>query len=296
MVRAAIPFMAMLCATLAQAASTPAPQAPPRPALAGTHPPIAKAGDEGCVGCHKDKQQHKVVHGPVAVGACSSCHVVNESGGRTSVGLIGGPSPDRLTGLCVGCHEDIAGKLKQAHVHAPVAAGACTTCHDPHGSGFPFMLPAAGPANCLACHEDIAEALGKGFAHAPAAEACVVCHDPHASRNDAQTREPLNNLCVACHYDQPDPAPDDPELLLGRPAPVLERAMVKEGRRIHLDKNMFEGHPIARHPVTGKPNPAENGKPLTCASCHNPHGAVSRALFRFGARGSSDVCLACHKF
>ena len=306
MIRAAIPIVALLCVALAQAAARPQgqpgsrPQASQRqgerPPLSGAHPAITKAGDAGCLECHAVQQQHKVLHGPVAVGACTSCHVVNDAGGTVSVGLIGGPSPDRLTGLCVGCHEDIAEKLTLSHVHAPVAGGACTTCHDPHGSPFPFMLPAEGPASCLACHADIADALGKGFTHAPAAKACVVCHDSHASKHPAQTREPLNALCLVCHYDQPDPEPDEPDRLLGRPAPALERAMTREGRRIP-PRQRRDGRPSRRPPPGGREGqPRREVETDDVRRVPQPPRRGHRALFRQGVRNGMELCLACHKF
>jgi predicted CXXCH cytochrome family protein len=194
----------------------------------------------------------------------------------------------------------MAAKLKERHVHAPMAAGTCTTCHDPHGSGFAFQLPGEGRDACLTCHEDVAEAMGKKFAHTPAAKTCTVCHDPHGSKHPAQTREPLNQLCLACHHDAPasEPSADDPnaELLFGRTAPADERAMTKAGRRIELHQSLTTGHPSASHPVAGPADPADRGKPLTCASCHNPHGAESSKLFRFGALGVSGLCMGCHRF
>ena len=270
----------------------------PRPALKGVHPPIPTPGDEACVGCHQPIVTHTVLHGPVAAGACSICHSVSSADGRIRVALNGGATVARVTTICLTCHEDIAERLKQKHVHAPVTGGACTTCHDPHGSEFRYQLPAESRMVCLSCHQDVAESVGQKYPHAPAAKSCTVCHDPHGSRHPSQTREGLNELCLTCHHEGPStvPAPDDAELLFGRTAPADERAMTKAGRRIQLDPSMATGHPSVSHPVLGPSNPAERGKPLTCASCHQPHGAVTQKLFRFGATGVSALCVACHRF
>jgi len=212
--------------------------------------------------------------------------------------LAGDSTATNVTRLCLTCHDDIGARLKQKHVHAPVMAGACTTCHDPHGSPFRFQLSGEGRDACLRCHDDVRDAVRKAFTHAPAAKACTVCHDPHGSRHPGQTREAVNDLCLACHHEQPSavPSPDDAELLFGRTAPADERAMTAAGRRIELDPGLQTGHPSVRHPVAGSSNPAERGKPLTCASCHDPHGAVTKRLLRFNATGVSALCVGCHRF
>jgi predicted CXXCH cytochrome family protein len=124
-----------------------------------------------------------------------------------------------------------------------------------------------------------------------------VCHDPHGGRFPGQLRAGLNALCLQCHYDAPaaGPSPDDPALLFDRRAPDTERTMVKAGTRIELHGEQTVGHPSYSHPVAGRPNPADRGRPLTCASCHQPHGAPSRQLFRFNARSVSALCVGCHK-
>lgn len=269
--------------------SAAAPTATLHPALAGAQ------NDATCASCHTDITTRKVLHGPVAAGTCLACHVQSQAGGRVAIGLANGATSENTAPLCVTCHEDMPPRLTQAHVHAPVAAGGCTVCHDPHGSAFPFQLRAQRNEACLTCHEDVAEALRQKVPHAPAAASCVLCHEPHASRFPAQTRQALNTLCLSCHA-QASPAPDDET-----PAEqqAWERALAAAGlsgsrRRIGLNTAGDAGHPVSGHPVQGVRDPLEKGRELTCVSCHNPHGAAGGALFRFGAINVSGLCIKCH--
>ncbi len=260
------------------------------------HPALAGAqNDATCASCHTDITTRKVLHGPVAVGTCLRCHTLNQAGDRVAIGLANGATSENTAPLCVTCHEDMAARLKQAHVHAPVAAGGCTVCHDPHGSAFPFQLRAQRNEACLTCHEDVAEALRLKVLHVPAAASCVLCHDPHASPFPAQTRQRLNGLCLSCHA--PEAFTPDDETPTGRRA--WQRALAAAGlsgsrRHIGLNAVGAAGHPVYGHPVQGVRDPLEKGRELTCVSCHNPHGAAGGALFRFGAINVSGLCIKCH--
>jgi predicted CXXCH cytochrome family protein len=196
--------------------------------------------------------------------------------------------------LCLTCHEEMRDGLKQKYVHAPAQSGECGRCHDPHGSAFKYQLAASATDSCLQCHEDVREELAAKFGHDPAAAACGICHDAHGSKHPRQTRMALNDLCLQCHYDGSTVPSDDARA----PVELLPsaRAMAAKGSRIHLDGRGTRGHPSVNHPVEGPKELADPKRPLTCVSCHNPHGAKSRQLFRFGVVGVSDLCLKCHLF
>jgi predicted CXXCH cytochrome family protein len=85
-----------------------------------------------CFVCHQEaKFQAEFVHGPVAVGACLSCHHPHESKLEK---LLTGAGED----LCLKCHktEDLA----QSEVHQKNRALACGECHDPHAGRNRFFL------------------------------------------------------------------------------------------------------------------------------------------------------------
>jgi predicted CXXCH cytochrome family protein len=83
-------------------------------------------------------------------------------------------------------------------------------------------------------------------------------------------------------------------LFAGAKADGLDR-LIATAPHIALDKTLTAGHPTIGHPVDGRRDPAEPARTLRCTSCHNPHGAGAR-LLRFGATGTSPLCVRCHTF
>ena len=270
-----------------------AAQAPLAPAHAAV---TSETRDADCAACHKALLANAVLHGPVAAGSCSACHVAPAAGRLGPMTLAKGATRDNTAPLCVGCHEDVGARLKEAHVHGPVASGDCISCHDAHGSAFPLFLSASRRDSCLVCHDAVAAALGEAFPHDPAAASCGMCHDPHASAHPAQLREPGNGLCLACHVGQPPavPAGSAPSLF-GRELSASEQTLVGTAGRIALDAMGRRGHPNLGHPVSGVPDPTDRTKTLSCVSCHQPHGAAGRPMLQFGLLSTMELCLKCHK-
>ena len=111
-------------------------------------------------------QRALFLHPPFQEKACDTCHSAGY-GNR----LIEEP-PD----LCYSCHED--NRDKWAFLHGPVAAGLCTTCHNPHSSAYPKLLFAQGQDVCFKCHQKtvvFANEVHDGIGN----EACTSCHNPH---------------------------------------------------------------------------------------------------------------------
>ena len=103
--------------------------------------------------------------------------------------------------LCNTCHKNpAAGK---SHVHGPVLAGYCESCHSAHTSQFPKMLNSQGSALCLDCHKDMQRQMKEvRFKHKAVEGNCMDCHDPHATNHTRQlTEEPLQ-LCSKCHQNE----------------------------------------------------------------------------------------------
>ena len=274
---------------------TPAPRQPAR-APAAEHPAVTGMDGPACTTCHVDVMSRPVMHGPVAAGQCGTCHVLRNENGRRRVALKDSAKQD-TSRLCLTCHSDMAERLSQRHRHAPVAAGNCTACHDPHGSPFRFQLPAEGTRACTTCHEDIAQALAQSYVHAPAAAACQICHDPHAAGGPSQLRAAGNGLCLTCHFEAAgDVQAMDRRALFGRHPPAQLERLLAEGRRIRLDASRATGHPTMAHPVDVREDPRAKGQTLGCASCHNPHGSPGANLFRFRAMSVSALCVQCHNF
>lgn len=259
--------------------------------------PSLQAGDErACVTCHGDVMRHRVMHGPAAAGDCRTCHLPVMKGGQQVIELTHEARPEETRRLCVACHEEIGSRMREAHIHAPVAAGDCVACHDPHGAAFRFQLSTEGNGACMQCHDDIAQALDQAFVHAPAKVSCGICHDAHAAKYPSQFRAPVNTVCLSCHSDSgPQRSEKETAALFG--AAVATRAdLLTAGPRIALDPSRRSGHPNIGHPVEGPDDPGRKGRALSCASCHNPHGTRHRTLLRYEASGVSSLCIRCHPF
>jgi predicted CXXCH cytochrome family protein len=269
--------------------------APASPAK--SHPPVVSTGPAACTSCHAPVMAHRVMHGPAATGACTTCHSIVETNGVRVVTLTGGARAGNTRQLCISCHEDVGARLKSAHLHAPVAGGDCTSCHDPHGSAFRFQLPADGNAACLTCHEDVAETMTQPFRHGPAVASCTMCHDAHSSPHPRQLRGTANTVCLACHGEtRGESVPNSPASVFGPKLSAAHLPLIAGAPPVRLDDSLRSGHPTLRHPVEGPADPARKGNPFTCASCHNPHAAPGSKLLRFDATGTSSLCIRCHQY
>ena len=90
-----------------------------------------------CGKCHPQPKEQRYVHGPVAVGSCTTCH---DPHGQTNPALLVKPGED----LCFQCH-DAADALKHLFVQDTgdknfLREKGCGFCHDPHTSARKFLL------------------------------------------------------------------------------------------------------------------------------------------------------------
>ncbi len=268
-----IAILAMIATWLFSPQAAPAAGGQPTRA-ADAHARAAKE-PVNCLECHAKLVAERFVHGPASNDGCLECHeIVLKEQAPPAVRL-------KANGVdgCVSCHDEIKARLAEKHVHAPVASGECTTCHDPHSAPYQYQLKAEGPAACALCHEDIGEDLKRPVVHKPTGN-CGACHDPHGGPFRGQTRRPLNELCMDCH---------------GAGAESEEASARKPGApAVSLSADGTQGHPVSRHIVSGPRDPKSPDRPFTCASCHNPHGTKGGRLYRFEAMSLSELCVKCH--
>jgi predicted CXXCH cytochrome family protein len=212
-------------------------------------------GAEWCYPCHNTVRQRLRAHTVEDIRPCTGCHQIRQNLTAESFETTGGHNP------CFQCHRDKIGVLEEEYVHGPVAGGACTICHDPHGSDFANTLVSPVPVLCETCHADVSGET-RPVQHYPFARGwCIDCHDPHATSNRWVLIKEGRDLCLNCH-------------------------LIDGTQRTH------------RHPYGVKPKHklavplslGEDGK-LECLSCHEPHAARANYLLR---SNRTNVCFGCH--
>jgi predicted CXXCH cytochrome family protein len=285
------------------------PQAKSKPAVK-PHDPLD--GKE-CSDCHRRVASTKVSCLLAKEDLCEFCHQVPAQGGPTR--LLKTPEP-----LCFKCHKK--DQFKGSYVHGPFAAGACITCHDPHGGNVPGMLRVTGREMCLDCHENIAERLVKArFQHEAAATECVDCHSPHLSEQRYMLKSAYPGLCGKCH----EKTVKDMQTAVVKHSPVTEDAACMNCHEPHAaqESNLLleDGLDICLKchdkPVkTEKQVFADMKKLLAenpywhdgirnryCSACHNPHGSpyfqslknqYSPNFYAPFFISNYDLCFRCH--
>jgi predicted CXXCH cytochrome family protein len=184
---------------------------------------------------------------PALDDGCEGCHSVE--GGKLK-------AKDQKE-ACYACHNDFSkgDGGKKVFLHAPVASGECTGCHDPHFSARPKLQKLE--KGCLECHDPFPE--GKSV-HEPVADGeCVSCHSPHAGPAPKQLVRPGNSLCLGCH--------EDPH--------SRHRSAVPKGTMTVVPEDF----------------PKEKGE-LSCSGCHVPHQSSEANLFRMNQQ---KLCGVCHR-
>jgi len=119
--------------------------------------------------------QPDFIHKPYGESQCAACHLTAES---QQLRVTGGA-------LCLECHSNLLADAK--YVHAPVEAGACDLCHEPHRSTEPSLLKRKSQELCLECHSSAIMAKVKAHTTNEAA-LCIECHDAHRSNRPKLAR------------------------------------------------------------------------------------------------------------
>ncbi|MBU0673831.1 MAG: hypothetical protein KJ950_04240 [Proteobacteria bacterium] len=126
-----------------------------------------------CVVCHVDKKQYLDsgqrrfnVHGILSAQGCVACHSPHATNYKFQL-------VSEINELCVSCHSALQGvELGHPVQKHPIAgrkdprrdgyAFTCTSCHNPHGSPYRYLLIAdiRGGRICVMCHDSKKNALG----------------------------------------------------------------------------------------------------------------------------------------
>lgn len=120
---------------------------------------------ELCVACHTDKKTllqkeggPKRIHGILTGAGCIACHDPHATQNQFQL-------TKPINELCTSCHTSLAGVTRGHPVGGHPVEGvkdprrpermfACTSCHNPHGSGYKFLLigDILGGHVCSQCH------------------------------------------------------------------------------------------------------------------------------------------------
>lgn len=202
--------------------------------------------------------QKKPFHREDSERACMSCHETNVSAKDLKPQKPG-------DSVCYSCHKKIT---EYGYVHGPAATWNCMSCHEQNSKPLKYITRQPEKDLCFVCHKDKREEwTPKKYWHGPTATGkCSICHNPHATNNISWLKKPSWDLCITCHEDR------------------------ASGR--HVVAGFVFG---SSHPTKGRPDPLRPGKELSCASCHNPHAANSRALFANDTISPGSLCQMCHK-
>jgi predicted CXXCH cytochrome family protein len=222
--------------------------------------------------------------------------------------------------LCFKCHKK--DRFKGSFVHGPFAAGACITCHDPHGGNVPGMLRITGRQMCLECHENIATRLSHArFRHEALLTECVDCHSPHVSGQQYLLTSAVPGLCEKCHEKTAkdlktatvkhspvtedaacmnchDPhAAQESNLLL---ADGLDTCLKCHDKPVKKDNQEFAD---MKKVLAANPFWHDGIQNRNCSACHNPHGSpyfqslTNQYTPNFYAPffiSNYDLCFRCH--
>ncbi len=230
------------------------------------------------------------VHGnPVALD-CKECH--KQRRGQYDFKKI---VPSRANCTTGKCHANMG---KAAHVHGPVGAGVCISCHNPHGSFNPRAMERTGQDLCLVCHQAKQQEFNDSVVHEPVKDGCVDCHNPHESPMRFQLRgngSSVSSLCFNCHEaalftksHRHGPVGAGDCIACHRPHASKHKHLLiaspAKGElcfRCHQDRKDEFSMKFVHKPVS------EN-----CNNCHDPHSSDNQFQL---IKKSSELCAGCHQ-
>lgn len=198
---------------------------------------------------------------------------------------------------CFECHD--RSEFKGKVVHAPLKAGNCQSCHNPHVSRHEGLLLESQKELCFSCHQSLQKRVdAKSVAHAPVRRGeCSSCHDPHAADHQDLLSGSLAQSCRNCHAGLDakfarkhapfaqgrcnachDPHAANDYRLIKRSDPGLCLGC-------HTQKEQLQKTHMGRSPQS-----------MECLDCHNPHGGDRNALLRTNRHDpfAAGNCRACH--
>lgn len=127
----------------------------------------------------------------------------------------GGLAAEKLTSVCLQCHEK-GGRLQwNSGAHAANDL-SCNSCHSIHSATLSVDIN-----RCYSCHPKTRAEFQRS-SHLPVREgkmSCMSCHNPHGSSGPSMLKNAsINDTCYSCHAEKRGP-------FLWEHAPVRENCM-----------------------------------------------------------------------
>ena len=202
------------------------------------------------------------------------------------------------------CHA-ILGRAK--YVHAPVAEGDCSACHQATEQAHPgpdsMTLTETEPGLCLQCHDN--PAAGMAYPHSALEEGCTGCHSPHQGGLPKFVLQNGGKLCLACHADVKQGAyvhgpvrADNCQMCHGIHGGANESMLNLPGKdnclACHAGIKAIMDSAVSQH------EPVANG---VCWDCHTPHASDYKPFLKayyteqpYAPYQSENfaLCFGCH--
>jgi predicted CXXCH cytochrome family protein len=287
---------------------------------------LKMAAGELCMSCHQklSSAAKQVKHMPFETGDCLQCHTAHASKQK---GLLVKASSD----LCRGCHNVADVKVRRAHNPFSIEKAACESCHAPHGSNHKGLIktvahPPFGQGRCGACHQvnssdpvktflqgqelcytchaKQAQDFRKKLVHKPVAGGqCLGCHTPHASEDKGLLGGRERVVCLNCHTQtqekfkvskafHPASVADGKCSICHAPHASDQRWLFSKDS-LQTCSTCHQSHAALSHPMgPGVVDPRDK-QPLTCLSCHDPHGTQLATFITFPKE--RELCIQCHR-
>ncbi len=142
--------------------------------LLGSNQVNGKTNQANTVGCTQNGSCHGELISHPTESECKDCHSAispkhPQKGQKTFTSSGQG---------CLKCHPKV---VDYDFLHAPIAAGDCTACHDPHGNKDSHYIQNTTKLICYKCHQPMIKSTDI-YQHGPVAEdKCELCHAQHGS-------------------------------------------------------------------------------------------------------------------
>jgi DmsE family decaheme c-type cytochrome len=193
------------------------------------------------------------------------------------------PAPEAA--ICVNCHADyVESYLKTKHGQVGNVKGPdCQTCH---GNADQHVASGGG--------RGVGGILGfNNKAHSAERKSgqCLACHqgNRHLAFWDAGAHRKNDVACSDCHSLHGTPAPGA-NFAFKRPNPTVAPYQTTE-RGLQYETCVSCHRQIRSQLIKPSHHPIIEGK-VACSDCHNPHGALSKAMVR--AESIPQLCTTCH--